>query len=265
MNEAEARGYELVYTDAGGDTAKQISDVEDIVAQKVDYLILDPLELEGSVPALEAAKRAGVPTIIIDRMVNGTVGEDFITYIGTDFVWEGKAAGEWLVEKTGGNAKIVEITGTAGSAAAIDRQNGFMEAIAGSPDMEVIVSQTANFSRSEAVKVMENIIQAKAGEFNVVFAHNDQEALGVIQALKSAGLVPGEDVIVVGIDGEKDAVKSIIAGELSATVTCNPLYGPIVFDTLEQIMTGNTVPENIILADYIIDGSNAEEKLADAF
>ncbi len=264
-SEAEKRGYELVYTDAGGDASKQISDVEDIVAQKVDYLILDPREEEGSVPALQAANKAGVKTIVIDRLVKGQAGTDFITYIGTDFVWEGKAAGEWLAKAKNGKANIVEITGTAGSSAAIDRQKGFKEAISKFPDMKIIASQTANFSRADAQKVMENIIQSKGKQFDTVFAHNDEEAMGAIQALKSAGLQPGKDVTVIGIDGEKDAVKAIIAGELSVTVTCNPLYGPITFDTLEKVIKGEKIDTKIILPDYIIDKTNAEEMLPKAF
>lgn len=257
--------YELVYTDAQGDTAQQISDVEDIIAQGVDYLVLIPREYEASAPALEIAKKAGVPVVVIDRSVNGVAGEDFITYIGTDFVQEAKMVGEWLAEKTGGKANIVEITGTAGSAAAIDRQKGFMEVVDQNPDMKVIVSQTADFSRSEAQKVMENIIQSRPGEFNVVFAHNDEMALGAVQALKGAGLTPGKDVLVLGIDGQSDAVKAIISGEMSATATCNPHYGPITFETLTKIINGETAPTEIKVQDYLIDGTNAEAELPNAF
>ncbi len=259
--EAERRGYDLIYTDAQGDTSKQISDVEDICAQGVDYLILDGREFEASAACLDIAKKAGVEVILIDRLVKGTAGEDYITYIGTDFVWEGQAAGAWLAEKTGGKSNIVEITGTAGSSAAIDRQKGFLEGIKDYPDMKVVVSQTADFSRANAQSVMENIIQSHAGKFDAVFAHNDEMAMGALQAIKSAGLVPGEDVIVIGCDGQQDAVKAVIAGELGATVTCNPRYGKITFDTLEKIIAGEEIPEVVILEDYLIDASNAEEKL----
>ena len=265
---AEAEKYpnfEIIYTDAQGDTAQQISDVEDIIAQGVDYLVLIPREFEASAPALAIAKEAGVPVVVIDRSVNGVAGVDYITYIGTDFVQEAKMVGEWLAKFTEGKANIVEITGTAGSAAAIDRQKGFMEVINQYPDMKVIVSQTADFSRSEAQKVMENIIQSRPGEFNVVFAHNDEMALGAIQALKGAGLVPGKDVLVLGIDGQSDAVKAIIAGDMSATATCNPHYGPITFETLAKIISGETVPTLIMVQDYLIDSTNAEAELPNAF
>ena len=261
MRAAKERGYDLIYTDAQGDTSKQISDVEDICAQGVDYLILDGREFEASSACLDVAKKAGVKVILIDRLIRGDVGEDYITYIGTDFVWEGEAAGNWIVEKTGGEAKIIEVTGTPGSAAADDRQKGFMKAIGAQPEMEVIVSQTADFSRAEAQKIVENAIQSTGGDFNVIFAHNDEMGMGAIQALKSAGIKAGENIIVVSIDGQQDAVKAVIAGELGATVTCNPLYGDITFDTLEKIIAGETVPETLILEDFVIDPSNAEERL----
>ncbi len=131
--------------------------------------------------------------------------------------------------------------------------------------MKIISSKTANFAKADAQRVMEYIIQSEGKHFDAVFAHNDEMAMGAIQALKNAGLQPGKDVAVIGIDGEKDAVKSIIAGELSATVTCNPFYGPITFDTLEKIINGEKVDLNTFLPDYIIDSSNAEEMLPKAF
>lgn len=258
---AAANGYYLIYTDAQGNTSKQISDVEDIVAQGVDYLILDAREYEASAACLDVAKKAGVEVILIDRLVKGTAGEDYITYIGTDFVWEGREAGKWLAEKLEGKGKIVEISGTAGSSAAIDRQSGFMEAINENPDMEVIASQTADFSRAEAQSTMENILQSQGDEISAVFAHNDEMGLGVIQAIKGAGLEPGKDIIVVSCDGQSDAVKAVIAGELGATVTCNPYYGDITFEVLGKIIKGEDIETNYILEDILIDATNAEERL----
>lgn len=258
---AEENGYDLIYTDAQGNTSKQISDVEDICAQDVDYLILDAREYEASAACLDVAKKAGVEVILIDRLVKGTVGEDYLTYIGTDFIWEGKEAGKWLAEALGGKGKIVEISGTAGSTAAIDRQAGFMEVVNENPDMEVIASQTADFSRSEAQSTMENILQSSGNDIAAVFAHNDEMGLGVIQAIKGAGLEPGKDIIVVSCDGQSDAVKAVIAGELGCTVTCNPYYGDITFEVLDKIIKGEKVEETYILEDVVIDSKNAEERL----
>lgn len=258
---AKENGYELIYTDAQGDTSKQISDVEDICAQDVDYLIYAPREYEASAAALDIAKEAGVKVVLVDRTVRGEAGSDYITYIGTDFVWEGNEAGKWLVDALNGEGKIVEITGTAGASAAIDRQTGFMTAIDENPGMEVLASQTADFSRSEAQAVMENLLQSYGNEINAVFAHNDEMGLGAIQAIKGAGLVPGKDIIVVSCDGQKDAVQAVIDGELGATVTCNPRYGDITFDILGKIIAGEEIEDIYILEDFVIDLNNAEERL----
>lgn len=258
---AEENGYDLIYTDAQGDTSKQISDVEDICTQGVDYLILDAREYEASAACLDVAKKAGVEVILIDRLVKGTVGEDYITYIGTDFVWEGNEAGKWLAEKLSGKGKIVEITGTTGATAAMDRQKGFMDAISKYPEMEVIASQTADFSRTDAQSVMENILQSANGEVSAVFTHNDEMGMGVIQAIKGAGLEPGKDITVVSCDGQSDAVKAVISGEMGCTVTCNPYYGDITFEVLGKIIKGEKIEETYILEDVLIDSSNAEERL----
>jgi ribose transport system substrate-binding protein len=261
MRAAKEHGYDLIYTDAQGDTSKQISDVEDIIAQGVDYLIYDGREFEASAAALDIAKKAGVKVILIDRLVRGTAGVDYITYIGTDFIWEGQACAEWVIANTNGKARIVEIYGTPGSSAAEDRHKGFADAIAGSSGIEIIVSQTGDFSRSDAQQVVENAIQSTQGQFDVIFAHNDEMGMGAIQALKSAGIQPGKDILVVSIDGQQDAVKAVIAGELGCTVTCNPHYGDITFETLDKIIAGETVSQLIILDDVVIDSSNAEERL----
>jgi len=265
LSEAEARGYEMVYTDAQEDTQKQISDVEYIVSQDVDVLIFDPREYEASAEALRIAKEAGIPVIVVDREVTGDPGVDFVTLIAPDFYWEGKAVAEWLRDTRDGQAKIVEITGTPGSSAMINRQKGFMEIVNAEKGMQIITSKTGNFTREEAQNTMERIIQSIPGQFDTIFVHNDDMAIGVLQALKAAGIMPGKDVMVIGIDGQKEAVQAIIDGEMACTVTCSPYYGPIVFDTVEQLLAGETVPENIIMPDYVIDSTNAPEELEKAF
>ena len=136
-----------------------------------------------------------------------------------------------------------------------------MEVVNENPDMEVIASQTADFSRSEAQSTMENILQSSGNDIAAVFAHNDEMGLGVIQAIKGAGLEPGKDIIVVSCDGQSDAVKAVIAGELGCTVTCNPYYGDITFEVLDKIIKGEKVEETYILEDVVIDSKNAEERL----
>ena len=257
--------FELIVTDAQGQTSKQVSDVEDLVAQRVDAIFLAPREARGFELALQSAKEANIPVFLIDREVEGKAGEDYVTFIGSNFVEEGRRAGEWLVKQTNGKAGIVELLGTAGSSVADDRHNGFAEAIKAHPDMKIIASQTANFTRAEGQNVMANLIQAHGPNITAVYTHNDEMALGAIQALKAAGRQPGKDVIVVSVDGQKTALEAIMRGEMNATVECNPRFGPVAFDTLEKYLRGEPIPPKIIVPDRFFDASNAAQFVNEAY
>ncbi|HVG31268.1 MAG TPA: ABC transporter substrate-binding protein [Pyrinomonadaceae bacterium] len=260
-----AAKYQLLVTDAQGQTSKQVSDVEDLIARGVDVLFLAPREEQGFESALQAAREKHIPVFLIDREVNGRAGEDFVTFIGSNFVEEGRRAGEWLVKQTNGKAGIVELLGTSGASVARDRHDGFAEAIKGQPDMKILTSQTANFNRAQGQKVMENIIQAQGKNITVVYAHNDEMALGAAQALKAAGMQPGKDVIVLSVDGERAALEAIQRGEMSATVECNPRFGPVAFDTLEKFLRGEQLPPKIINQDRFFDSTNAAQFVAEAY
>jgi ABC-type sugar transport system substrate-binding protein len=257
--------FELVVTDARGDLAVQVANVEDLIAQRVDAIFLAPQQEKGFEGALQAAKDAGIPVILLDREVQGTAGQDFVTFIGSNFVEEGKRAGEWLVKQTGGKAGIIELLGTAGSSVARDRHDGFAAAIKSSPDMKILASQNGNFTRAEGQKVMENLIQAHGREITAVYAHNDEMALGAIQALKAAGFQPGKDVLVVSVDGQKSALEAIQRGEMNVTVECNPRFGPIAFDTLEKHLKGEKLPPKIIVPDRFFDSTNAAQYVNEAY
>ena len=265
--EAAKRGdrFELVITDAQGQTAKQVSDVEDLVARGVDAIFLAPREFEGVAPALQAAKAARIPVFLIDREAAGTAGEDYVTFIGSNFVEQGRRAAEWLIKETGGKASIVELTGTPGSSVARDRTKGFREAIAAHPGMQIIASQTGDFSRAAGQKAMENIIQSKGQEITAVYAHNDEMALGAIQALKAAGRQPGKEVLIVSIDGERAALEAIMRGEMNISVESNPRFGPLAFETLEKHLAGEKIPPKIILEDRLFDQSNAAQYVNEAY
>jgi galactofuranose transport system substrate-binding protein len=265
--EASRRGhrFELVVTDAQGQTAKQVSDVEDLVARGVQALFLAPLEYDGLEAALEVAKHGRVPVILIDRAARGEPGKDYLTFLGSDFLDQGRRVARFLAEKTGGQAGIVELTGTSGSSVARDRAQGFREALRGHPAMRIIASQTADFSRVLGQRVMTNIAQARGDRISAVYAHNDEMALGAIQALKAAGRRPGKDPLIVSIDGQRAALEAILRGELNATAESNPRFGPIAFDVLERHLDGHPVPPEIILEDRFYDASNARQFLASAF
>lgn len=265
--EAEKRGIELIYTDAQGDTAKQVSDVEDIIARKPDVILLAPREYEGLAPALAAAKEAGIPLVLIDRDAQGEAGVDYKTLISADFIWEGQQCAQVLVKRFGTEREVnvVQVTGTPGSSVAIDRQKGFEDELAKYPNFKIISTQNGEFTRSIAQKTMENVIQSQGGKINAVYGHDDECAIGAVQALKAAGLKPGADIAIVGVGGFKDAALSIQAGEMDATVLCSPFFGPTAFDTCEKIAAGETLPTFIQNPGRVIDKSNVDEYMPDAF
>jgi galactofuranose transport system substrate-binding protein len=271
-DEADKRGYTLVQTDANEDTAKQIADVDSLIAQGVDILIFPPRESQALAPSVMKAKAAGIPVILIDRDVDHSIakpGEDYVAFVGSDFVDQGRRAAEWLVEATGGEAKIIQLQGTTGADPAIDRQKGFEDYLAGTfkgtptPEgahagMEIIASQTGDFLRDTGREVMQTLLQAHP-DVTAVYAHNDEMAIGAIAALQEAGRKPGEDVIIVSIDGENAALDAILDGTLGATVESSPFFGPIAFETMDKYIAGEDLPDWIKVEDRFFDKSNAAE------
>ena len=262
--EGEKRAGKYIATDAQADTSKQVSDVEDMIAQGVDILVIAPREFEGLAPALDAAAEANVPVFLVDREAKGEPCKEYITFIGSNFIKQGERAGEWLINATDGEAKIAELEGTTGASVTNDRAEGFRNAIQEESGMEIVASQSGDFTRAGGQKVMEQLIQANP-DINAVYAHNDEMAIGAIQALKDAGKTPGEDVTLVSIDGTRDALQAIIDGELGATVESNPRFGPLTFETVEKFLAGEPIPQKIILEDRFFDKSNAEEFIDSAY
>lgn len=257
---AKEFGAELVYTDASGDIAKQASDIEDMVAQGVDYLVVAPQEEDGLQAALKSAMEKGIPVILVDRGVNGEAGDVYTTAIMSDFVWEAEQVAKKFIEVSGGKGNCVILQGTQGATSTNDRQKGFMDAIEGT-DIKVVADQVANYTMSEGQAVMENILQAQGDDIDMVFAHNDDMALGAITAIKAAGYKPGEDILVAGIDGPAAAMEAILAGEQLCSCSCSPLFGPIVFETIEKLEAGEDVPTEMTNEDTLYDIDNADVSL----
>jgi ribose transport system substrate-binding protein len=262
---ARADRFELIVTDAQDQTAKQIADVEDLLARRAGAVFIAPRDHEGIEAALEEARRVRVPVFLLDREAEGTPGVDFVSFIGSDFVSQGRRAARWLAGRLDGPAGIVELRGTPGSSVARDRALGFREGLAGHPGAKIIASQTASFSRSAAQGVAANLFQALGRAVSAVFAHNDEMALGAIQAARAAGRRPGEDVLFVSIDGQRSALEAILEGELGASVESNPRFGPLAFATLERHLAGESVPPRVLVEDRLFDAGNAGRFLDDAY
>jgi galactofuranose transport system substrate-binding protein len=265
--EAERRAdrFELRVTDARGDTARQVSDVEDLVAQGVDAIFLAPREFEGLAPALQAAREANIPVFLIDREAAGQAGRDYVAFLGSNFIQQGERAADWLIANSTGDVGVVELTGTAGSSVARDRAQGFRNKIGAHPRIQIIATQDGDFSRATAQRIMENIIQSRGNQIRAVYAHNDEMAIGAIQALRAAQRRPGQDVLIVSVDGSRDALRAIMAGEMNVSVESNPRFGPLAFDTLERYLRGEQIPPRIILEDRIFDRNNAAQFVDEAY
>ena len=264
-DEAAKRGIRLVVTDAQGQTAKQVSDVEDLIARRVDLILLAPREFEGLAPALAAAKAAKIPVILVDREAAGTPGRDYVTLLASDFTEQGRRAAEWLAQAAGGKANVVELSGTPGSSVARDRAAGFREGVARYPGMRIIATQTGNFTRKQGEHVMHDFARSLGTQVTAVYAHDDEMALGAIRALKAAGRKPGTDVIIVSVDGQRAALEAIRAGQLGATVESSPHFGPLAFAMIEKYRRGEPIPTRIVLEDRLFDRGNTAQVLAAAF
>jgi len=261
-SEAARRGVNLKFSDAQGKQENQIRAVRSFIAQGVDAIILAPVVETGWGPVLQEAKRAKIPVVLVDRGIKVTDESLFATLIASDFVEEGKLAAEWLAKRVNGKAGIVELQGTPGAAPAIDRKRGFEQGIAKHPGMKIIASQSGDFRRSQGKEVMEALIKKHGHDITAVYAHNDDMALGAIQAIEESGRKPGADVIVVSVDGVKDAFDAMIAGKLNCTVECNPLLGPMAFDAVEKALAGEKLPKRTVVQDQVFDQSTAKEVIA---
>lgn len=241
--EAEARGIDLKFADAQQKQENQIKALRGFIAQGVDAILLAPVVATGWDEVLEEAKDAEIPVVLLDRTVDAP--EDlYLTAVTSDLVHEGKVAGEWLADTMGDDdCRIVELQGTTGSSPAIDRKTGFEQGIEGKDNLEIVRSQTGDFTRSQGKVVMESFLKAEGGEnICALYAHNDDMAVGAIQAIKEAGLKPGEDIKIVAIDAVPDAHLAIANGEMNATIELTPNMAGPALDALEAYLADGTMP-----------------------
>ena len=265
-DEAEKVGVEkLIVTNAASQISKQNSDIQDMLAQGAEVLIVAPLNADGLEPAFQAAADQNVPVFLIDREVTAKPCESYITFMGSNFVRQGQQAADLLAEATGEEAQVAILEGTPGASVSADRQSGFVDQLeAEYPNMEVAASQTANFVRTEGQTVMEQLLQSNP-DINAVYAHNDEMALGAIQAIRDAGKTPGKDIKIVSIDGTEGAVQALAQGQMNGVVESNPRFGPLAFQTVEKFLSGDPIPQKIIIEDRIYTPDNAQENLDSAY
>ena len=252
-------GFELVFNAADNDTAAQIAAVRDFINQGVDAIVIAPIVEDGWDDVLQEAKDAGIPVILEDRTVSAS-DDLYESWVGLDFKQEGVMAGEWAAETFGDTpTKMVVLEGTTGSAPANDRAAGFDEAIADTA-IEKIDSQTGDFTRDGGKTVMEGFLQKHGADgIDLVYAHNDDMALGAIEAIEAAGAEPGVDIQIVSIDAVKDGMQALVDGKINFIVECNPLLGEKAAELVKAVLNGDEVEKTT----YVEDQSFTQEQAAE--
>jgi galactofuranose transport system substrate-binding protein len=244
---AAAAGIELKFDDAQQRQENQIKAIRNYIQQKVDVIAFSPVVESGWDTVLKEAKDAGIPVILTDRAVDSADKSLYRTFLGSDFIKEGRLSGEWLVNETKsatGPINIVELQGTTGSAPANDRKEGFAKAIAANPNLKIIASQTGDFTRAGGKAVMEQFLKANP-KIDVLFAHNDDMGLGALEAITAAGKVPGKDIKIITIDAVKDGMQALADGKFNFIAECSPLLGPQLMDLVKKVKAGESIPARI--------------------
>jgi ribose transport system substrate-binding protein len=238
-----------------------------LIDAKVDVIFLAPHDETVLAPSVVAARRACIPVFLVDRAVDTSIarpGEDYVSYLASDFRKEGELAAEWLIEATSGEANIIELEGTVGSSPGVQRRQGFDELVANESGMTILASESGDFNEEKGYELTLSLMKANPTA-DVIYSHNDAMSFGVITALKELGKVPGEDVLIVSIDGTKQATQEILDGRIGVVVECNPKFGPIAFDTMLDYANGKDVPLRISNVDRVFDINNAADYLPEAY
>ncbi|WP_180903803.1 ABC transporter substrate-binding protein [Nonomuraea indica] len=260
---AKAAGITLKFSDAQQKQENQIKAIRSYIQQKVDVIAFSPVVESGWDTVLKEARNAKIPVILTDRAVDSKDTGLYKTFLGSDFVEEGRKAGKWLLEeyKSGTDpVNIVELQGTTGSAPANDRKAGFQEVIGGEAKFKIIASQTGDFTRAKGKEVMEAFLKAHP-DIDVIYAHNDDMGLGAIEAIEGAGKVPGKDIKIITIDAVKDGMQALADGKINYIVECSPLLGPQLMDLAKKVVKGESVPARVVTEETTFTQEQAKAAL----
>ncbi|MEU8271396.1 ABC transporter substrate-binding protein [Sphaerisporangium sp. NPDC049002] len=260
---AKAAGIDLKFSDAQQKQENQIKAIRSYIQQKVDVIAFSPVVESGWDTVLKEAKDAKIPVILTDRAVDSTDTSLYKTFLGSDFIEEGKKAGQWLVDqyKDGKDpVNIVELQGTTGSAPANDRKAGFGQVIAADPKFKIIASQTGDFTRAKGKEVMDAFLKSNP-KIDVLFAHNDDMGLGAIEAIEGAGKVPGKDIKIITIDAVHDGMQALADGKINYIVECSPLLGPQLMDLSKKVVKGEQVPARVVTEETAFTQEQAKQAL----
>lgn len=268
MKEAlsEENGFKLLISDAQQKQENQTKAIRDFISQEVDVIVLAPVKEDGWETVLGEAKEAGIPVILVDRMIDVADESLFTCWVGSDFEQEGIDAANWLLnymEEQGRGEEqhnIIVLKGTIGSSAQIGRSRGFSETLLGHWNYKILTEQNGEFTQARGRKAMEDCLETY-DDFDVVVSQNDNMSFGVIEALKAAGKEPGKDVVIISFDAVKAAFEAMIRGEMNVSVECNPLHGPRVAELAKKIVEGETVSKLQYVEEGIFPAETAAQEL----
>jgi len=264
---AEEAGIQLLFKEGQNNYSNQVNELRELIATGVDVLAYSPSQVDGWDEVLKEAKRANIPVVVVDRAIHTKDESLFVTHIGSDMVEEGRRAARWLVAfmtkngKGKGQVRIAVLEGVKGSTPAVHRGQGFREVLQAHPNYQIVASQPADYMFSKGEDVMMGFLDARKGDIDVVFAHNDEMALGAVEAVRKYGKIPGKDVVIIGVDAIKKALEAVAKGELNATIECSPLLGPQLMSVVKDIVSGKSIPRRVITLEKDYDASNAAAEI----
>ncbi|RXZ48025.1 ABC transporter substrate-binding protein [Agromyces binzhouensis] len=259
----EEAGIELKFSDAQQKQENQIKAIRSYIQQQVDVIAFSPVVETGWDAVLNEAKAAGIPVVLTDRAVDSQDDSLYVSFLGSDFVAEGEKAGQWVLDEyadSSESVKIIQLEGTTGAAPAIDRAEGFAEVIAENPNLEVVASQTGDFTRAGGKQVTEALLKSNP-DVDLIYAHNDDMGLGAIEAIEAAGMEPGVDIKIVTVDAVKDGMQALADGKINFIVECSPLLGKQLVDIVKQINDGEAPEKRIITEETTFTQEEAIEAL----
>lgn len=260
---AKEAGIELLFENAEQSQAKQFEAIRGFIEQEVDVIAFSPVIESGWEPILQEAKLAGIPIILADRAVKVGDPSLYVTTIGADFYEEGKKAGKYLLDKLRdepGPIHIVELQGTKGSSPTIERGNGFRDVIQARSDLVIQRAKPADFTVERGKEVMQSYLEELGSDIRVLYAHNDDMAIGAIEAIEEYGLRPGKDIVIISVDGTRKAFELMVEGKINCIVECNPMFGPILMQAVREVMEGRALPKRIVPQESVFTEGVAEKE-----
>jgi simple sugar transport system substrate-binding protein len=264
---AEKEGIHLLFREGRNNYSNQIEEIRELIATGVDVLAFSPSQEDGWDDVLGEAKDAGVPVIVLDRAINVADESLYVAHIGSDMIEEGRRAARWLLnymqeqDKGRDEIRIAVLEGVKGSTPALHRDKGFREVLTAQPNYKIVRSEPANYIFSKGKEVMARFLADEADGIDVVFAHNDEMALGAVEAVREYGKNPGEDIVIIGVDAIRKAFEAMIKGDMNCSIECSPLLGPQLMQAVKDIMSGKEIPREVITIEHDYDQKNAAQEL----